>query len=115
MQIQTANAARRVCTSIERPPTVILLLVETTRRTRLEARFGTREYAAEELVAELGAVFLCAEFGFADDIRNASYIATWIDLLRRASGHSSRRAAGEPKAADYLRGLAPAEPAAAAA
>ncbi len=30
----------------------------------LKNRFGSREYAAEELVAELGAAFLCAEFGF---------------------------------------------------
>ena len=30
----------------------------------LKNRFGSREYAAEELIAELGAAFLCAEFGF---------------------------------------------------
>ena len=29
----------------------------------LRKRFGSHEYAAEELVAELGAAFLCAEFG----------------------------------------------------
>lgn len=41
----------------------------------LENRFGTRNYAAEELIAELGAAFLCAEFGFNGEVRNASYIA----------------------------------------
>jgi antirestriction protein ArdC len=30
----------------------------------LKNRFGSRIYAAEELIAELGAAFLCAEFGF---------------------------------------------------
>ena len=65
-----------------------------------------REYAAEELIAELGAAFLCAEFGFDGDVRNAGYIATWIDLLKsdkRAFFTACNRAS---KAADYLRGLA---------
>jgi antirestriction protein ArdC len=30
----------------------------------LKNRFGSRNYAVEELIAELGAAFLCAEFGF---------------------------------------------------
>jgi len=46
----------------------------------LKNRFGSRDYAAEELIAELGAAFLCAEFGFDGDVRNAGYIATWISL-----------------------------------
>jgi len=47
----------------------------------LKNRFGSQSYAAEELVAELGAAFLCAEFGFDGDVRNAGYIASWIDPL----------------------------------
>jgi antirestriction protein ArdC len=77
----------------------------------LKNRFGERAYAAEELVAELGAAFLCAEFGFDGDVRNAGYIATWIELLKsdkRAFFTGCNRAS---KAADYLRGLALAEPA----
>lgn len=72
----------------------------------LRHRFGSRDYAAEELVAELGAAFLCAEFGFDNDLRHAGYIATWIDLLKadkRAFFTASSKAS---KAADYLRGLA---------
>jgi antirestriction protein ArdC len=42
----------------------------------LKNRFGSRNYAAEELIAELGAAFLCAEFGFDGDLRHAGYIAT---------------------------------------
>ena len=81
----------------------------------LKHRFGERAYAAEELVAELGAAFLSAEFGFDGDVRNAGYIATWIELLKadkRAFFTACNRAS---KAADYLRGLALAEPAATAA
>jgi antirestriction protein ArdC len=48
----------------------------------LKNRFGSRHYAAEELVAELGAAFLSADFGFDGDVRNAGYIASWIELLK---------------------------------
>jgi antirestriction protein ArdC len=81
----------------------------------LKHRFGAREYAAEELVAELGAAFLSAEFGFDGDVRNAGYIATWIDLLRADKRAFFTACSKASKAADYLRGLALAEPAAAAA
>jgi antirestriction protein ArdC len=37
---------------------------------------------AEELIAELCATFPCAEFGFDGDVRNAGYIANWIELLK---------------------------------
>jgi antirestriction protein ArdC len=81
----------------------------------LKHRFGAREYAAEELVAELGAAFLSAEFGFDGDVRNAGYIATWIDPLRADKRAFFTACSKASKAADYLRGLALAEPAAAAA
>jgi antirestriction protein ArdC len=77
----------------------------------LKHRSGERAYAAEELVAELGAAFLSAEFGFDGDVRSAGYIATWIELLKadkRAFFTACNRAS---KAADYLRGLALADPA----
>lgn len=35
----------------------------------LSGRFGTEAYAMEELVAELGAAFLCAELGIAIEPR----------------------------------------------
>jgi antirestriction protein ArdC len=72
----------------------------------LRARFGERAYAAEELVAELCAAFLCAEFSFDGDLRHAGYLQHWIALLqsdRRAFFTACSRAQA---AADYLRGLA---------
>ncbi len=72
----------------------------------LKNRFGSRDYAAEELVAELGAAFLSAEFGFDGDVRNAGYISTWIELLK-ADKRAFFTACGKAsKAVDYLRGLA---------
>lgn len=53
------------------------------RREAMEARFGSRAYAAEELVAELGAAFLCAGFGLEPEPRSdhAAYIKHWVGLL----------------------------------
>ena len=76
----------------------------------LNNRFGARNYAAEELIAELGAAFLCAEFGFDGDVRNAGYIASWIELLKADKRAFFTACSNASKAADYLRGLALAEP-----
>ncbi len=77
----------------------------------LKNRFGSRQYAAEELIAELGAAFLCAEFGFDGDFRSAGYIANWIELLKADKRAFFTACSQASKAADYLRGLALAEPA----
>jgi antirestriction protein ArdC len=80
----------------------------------LRSRFGERAYAAEELVAELCSAFLSAEFSIDGDLRHAGYIASWIGLLK-ADPRSFFTACGKAQAAaDYLRALALAEPAAAA-
>lgn len=81
----------------------------------LATRFGAEAYAAEELVAELGAAFLSAEFSFDGDVRNAGYIATWIKLLKSDKRAFFTACSKAQAAADYLRGLAIAEPAAIAA
>jgi antirestriction protein ArdC len=81
----------------------------------LKNRFGSRDYAAEEMVAELGAAFLSAEFGFDGDVRNAGYIATWIELLKADKRAFFTACSKASKATDYLRGLALAEPIAVAA
>jgi antirestriction protein ArdC len=81
----------------------------------LKHRFGERAYAAEELVAELGAAFLCAEFGFDSDVRNAGYIATWIGLLKSDKRAFFTACSKAQAAADYLRGLVLAAPAVVAA
>src|SRR5437660_7590680 len=87
----------------------------TGHRSRLDRdlkkRFDSRAYAAEELVAELGAAFLSAEFSFDGDVRNAGYIASWIDLLKSDKRAFFTACSRASQAADYLRGLALAEPA----
>jgi antirestriction protein ArdC len=87
----------------------------TAHKSRLDRdlknRFGSRNYAAEELVAELGAAFLCAEFGFDGDVRNAGYIGPWVELLKADKRAFFTACSQASKAADYLRSLALAEPA----
>jgi antirestriction protein ArdC len=56
-----------------------------TRLARnLSSRFGTQDYAMEELVAELGAAYLCAEFLVLSTPRqdHAAYIGEWLDVLK---------------------------------
>jgi antirestriction protein ArdC len=81
----------------------------------LSGRFGTKSYAAEELVAELGAAFINAEFGYDETPHNAAYLANWIQLLKDDSRAIFTAASKASKAAEYLRGLAIAEPMAEAA
>jgi antirestriction protein ArdC len=72
----------------------------------LRSRFGERAYAAEELVAELCAAFLCAEFSIDGDLRHAAYIATWIGLLEADHKAFFTASSKAQAAADYLRSLA---------
>jgi len=72
----------------------------------LRHRFGERAYAAEELVAELCAAFLCAEFSLDGDLRRAGYIQSWIGLLKADSRAFFTACSKAHAAADYLRGLA---------
>ena len=82
----------------------------TAHKSRLDRdlknRFGSRDYAAEELVAELASAFICAEFGINKEVRHASYIAHWIELLKHDDRAFFTAASKAQKAADFLRGLA---------
>lgn len=79
----------------------------------LKQRFGTEAYAAEELVAELGAAFLCADLALANAPRpdHAAYVARWLRVLKGDPRALFTAAAKAQQAADYLHGLQPeAEP-----
>jgi len=70
---------------------------------KLDGRFGTRSYAAEELIAELTSAFLCAHLGIEGDLRHAGYLKTWAELLRHDNRAIFTAAAKAQQAADYLR------------
>ena len=68
------------------------------------ARFGSENYAFEELVAELGAAMLCAKCGIDGDLRHAGYIENWLQALRNDKKFILSAAAKAQNALDYLTG-----------
>jgi antirestriction protein ArdC len=67
-------------------------------------RFGSEAYAVEELVAELGAAFICAdlELGLEPREDHAAYIASWLKVLSHDSRAIFTAAAQAQRAADFL-------------
>ena len=76
----------------------------------LSGRFGSNDYAREELRAEIGQVMLCAELGIEDcDFTNgAAYIANWLGRLRDDKKEIFRAASDAQHIADYLLAFHPA-------
>jgi antirestriction protein ArdC len=74
-------------------------------------RFGDEGYAMEELVAELGAAFLSSDLGLTPEVRSdhASYIASWIKILKEDKRALFSAASHAQRAADFLNGLQPAQ------
>lgn len=72
-------------------------------------RFGGEAYAMEELVAEMGSAFLCADLGLALEPRedHASYLASWLRALKADNRAIFTAATHAQKAADFLHGLQP--------
>ncbi|MEL6364102.1 MAG: zincin-like metallopeptidase domain-containing protein [Pseudomonadota bacterium] len=71
---------------------------------KLTTRFGTKDYAREELVAELGAAFLCAELSIASTVRHADYIGSWLEVLREDKRAIFKAASLASKAAAFVLG-----------
>jgi antirestriction protein ArdC len=72
----------------------------------LSGRFGNEAYAAEELVAELSAAFLCAQYQIDGDLRHAGYIASWLRVLKNDNKAIFKAAALAQKSADYIKAFA---------
>lgn len=68
-------------------------------------RFGDDAYAAEELVAEIGAAFLCAELAITQSLRpdHAQYLANWLKLLKSDDKAIFAAAARASEAATFLK------------
>jgi antirestriction protein ArdC len=67
-------------------------------------RFGSEGYAVEELVAELGAAFLCADLELTLEPRedHASYIATWLQVLATDNRVVFTAAARAQRATEFI-------------
>lgn len=67
-------------------------------------RFGDDAYAFEELVAELGATFLCAHFGIEqeEDANHVKYIKGWLNIMKGDKRAIRDAASKAQKAVDFI-------------
>jgi antirestriction protein ArdC len=92
-------------------------LVHATRHpSRLARDFGRQRRgdagsSVEEMVAEIGAAFLCADLAITPEPRpdHASYIASWLAVLNNDKRAIFTAAAHAQRAADLLHALQPPE------
>jgi antirestriction protein ArdC len=70
----------------------------------LTGRFGSSAYAMEELIAELGAAFLCGQFQISAAPRadHAQYLAHWLSVLKSDKRAIFTAASKASQAVDYL-------------
>jgi antirestriction protein ArdC len=85
----------------------------TGHKSRLDREFAHRgldkeTYAKEELVAEIGAAFLCAQLGIDNITRedHESYIKSWLKALKNDKSLIITAASKASAAVDYLLGVA---------
>ncbi len=70
----------------------------------LTGRFHSDSYAMEELIAELGAAFICSDVGLPTDPRqdHAPYIASWLKVLKNDKRAIFTAAAKAQEAVDWI-------------
>lgn len=66
---------------------------------------GDDAYALEELIAETGSAFLCAQLGIYGEVQHDSYIDGWLRVLKADKKALFRACSKAREAAEYL--LAP--------
>jgi antirestriction protein ArdC len=80
---------------------------ESRCNRQLGKRFGDQAYAIEELIAELGAAFLCADLRITDEPRadHAQYLASWLSVLKADKKAIFTAASKASEAAAFLAAL----------
>lgn len=80
---------------------------ETRLKRDFSGRFGSEAYAFEELVAEIGSAFVCAQTGIAlEGLQHADYLASWLKVLKGDKRAIFTAASKAKQAASYLLGQA---------
>jgi len=70
------------------------------------AGFGSDQYSKEELIAEMGAAFLCGQAGIEATLENsAAYLAGWLEQLKNDRTMIVQAATQAQKAADFILGV----------
>src|ERR1035437_3935832 len=77
-----------------------------------KAGFGSNPYCKEELIAEMGAAFLCGQAEIAERTidNSAAYLNGWLEQLRSDRTLIVHAAAQAQKAADFILGKSTADP-----
>ena len=68
----------------------------------IKGKFGSEDYAYEELIAELGSAFLMADLGILGEVQHESYIASWLKALKNDKRYIFKAASAASKAHRYL-------------
>ncbi|TKI07546.1 ArdC family protein [Martelella alba] len=68
----------------------------------MKGKFGSEDYAFEELIAELGSAFLMADLGIVGEVQHESYIASWLKALKNDKRYIFKAASAASKAHRYL-------------
>jgi antirestriction protein ArdC len=76
------------------------------RKGLLSSKFGSETYSREELIAEMGACFLCGHAGIDDAVieSSAGYINGWLERLKSDQRLVVSAAGAAQKAADFILG-----------
>lgn len=76
-------------------------------RLKKNASFGTEAYAYEELIAEIGSVFLCLNLGIEDTPRDdhAKYVKGWLKVIKSNPKALYSAFSQAQKAVDFLDNL----------
>lgn len=68
----------------------------------MKGKFGSKDYAREELVAEMTSAFVCTAQGIVPTVRHTDYIASWLKVLKEDKRAIFRAASLASKAADFI-------------
>lgn len=82
-------------------------LHELTHWTKHKNRVNRnmKSYALEELVAEIGAAYLCASLGIKGKLQHSEYIASWLQALKGDKKYIFQAAKEAQKASDFILGV----------
>ncbi|MFP1904583.1 ArdC family protein [Lonsdalea quercina] len=68
----------------------------------MKGKFGSADYAFEELCAELGSAFLMADLRIVGEVQHESYIASWLKALKNDKRYIFKAASAASKAHRFL-------------
>ncbi|EAX5773561.1 DUF1738 domain-containing protein, partial [Salmonella enterica] len=73
--------------------------------TSSSRKFGDPVYAFEELIAEMGSAFLCAQLGVFGEVQHDSYVDHWLKVLKSDKKALFRACRHAREASEYLLAL----------